>query len=137
MIAAAYDAGEQVDLPALGEQRDIIVTVWEKAYAATAIHYINDVLADMDAIGTVNYSFADHAKHWSELKGFALSFQFNPRSPMSEEDLAAVHAAIGDAPVGASPTSPSDDATYRTQLIEARTLIGDAYDFDEANILAW
>jgi hypothetical protein len=137
IIAAAYDAGEEIDLGALGAQRDILVMTWEKACAATAIHYINDVLNDMDAIGIVDYSFADHAKDWSELKGFALSFQFNPRSPMSEEDFAAVHAAIGDAPVGASPTSPSDDAPYRTQLIDARTLIGDAYDFDDANIMGW
>jgi hypothetical protein len=137
IIAAAYDAGEDIDLEALKAQRDIIVTTWEKAYAATAIHYINAVLADMDAIGTVNYSFADHAKHWSELKGFALSFQFNPRSPLSEGDFSDLHAAIGDAPAGASPTSPIDDTAYRTQLIDARTLIGDAYDFDEANILAW
>jgi hypothetical protein len=137
IITAAHDAGEEIDLTALGTQRDIIVTTWEKAYAATVIHYINDVLADMDLIETIDYSFADHAKHWSELKGFALSFQFNPRSPMSEEDFTALHAAIGDAPVGASPTLPSDDPAYRTQLIDARTLIGDAYDFDEANILGW
>lgn len=136
IIAAAYEAGEDVDLAALGAQRDIIVSTWEKAYAATAIQYINEVLNDMDAIGTLVYSFADHAKHWSELKGFALSFQFNPRSPMSESDFASVHAAIGDAPVGASVT-PVDDATYRMQLLEARSLIGDAYDFDEANVLGW
>ncbi|HSN82108.1 MAG TPA: DUF4856 domain-containing protein [Polyangiales bacterium] len=137
IIAAAYEAGEEVDLAALRAQRDIVVMVWEKAYAATAIHYINDVLEDMDAIDTPEYSFADHAKHWSELKGFALSFQFNPGSPMSESDFASVHAAIGDAPVGASATSPVDDEAYRTQLLDARSLIGDAYDFDEANITGW
>ncbi|MGB5812638.1 MAG: DUF4856 domain-containing protein, partial [Polyangiales bacterium] len=137
IIAAAYDAGEEVDMTALGAQRDAIVTTWEKALAATAVHYINDVLGDMDSIGTADYSFADHAKHWSELKGFALSFQFNPRSPMSDSDFAAVHVAVGDAPVGASPTSPSNDADYRAQLLEARALIGDAYDFDEANLASW
>lgn len=137
IVAAAYDAGEEIDLDALRAQRDIIVAIWQKVYAATAIHYINAVLADMDAIGTVDYDFADHAKHWSELKGFALSFQFNPRSAISKEDFAAIHAAIGDAPVGASATSPSDDTPYRTRLIDARTLIGDTHDFDEANILGW
>ena len=110
-IAEAHDSGEQVDLVALGMERDIIVSTWEKAYAATAIHYVNDVLGDMNAIGTPEYSFADHCKHWSELKGFALSFQFNPRSPMSADDFAAVHAAVGDAPVGASATSPTNDET--------------------------
>ena len=137
IISAAYDAGEEVDMAALGAQRDIVVSTWEKAYAATAIHYINEVLDDMGAAGTTAYSFADHAKHWSELKGFALSFQFNPRSPMRESDFAAIHAAIGDAPVGASVASPVDDEAYRVQLLEARSLIGDAYEFDETNVSAW
>ena len=137
IITKAYESGQEVDLAALSAQRDIAVLAWEKAYAATAIHYINDVLADMDAIGGEEYSFADHAKHWSELKGFALGFQFNPRSPMSEADFAAVHAAVGDAPVGASPSDPVDDAPYRAALLDARSLIGDAYDFDEANVTSW
>jgi hypothetical protein len=137
IITAAYESGEKVDLAALAAQRDIAVLAWEKAYAATAIHYINDVLADMNAVGSEDYSFADHAKHWSELKGFALGFQFNPRSPMSEADFAAVHAAVGDAPVGASPSDPVDDAPYRAALLDARSLIGDAYDFDEANVTSW
>ncbi|MEM7437319.1 MAG: DUF4856 domain-containing protein [Myxococcota bacterium] len=137
IIAAAYDAGEEVDFVALNEQRDVIVMTWEKAIAATAIHYVNDVLGDMDSIGTPDYRFADHAKHWSELKGFALSLQFNPRSPLSDADFAAVHASIGDAPVGASPDSPFDDTDYRDALLEARTTLGEAYDFDDANVAAW
>lgn len=137
IIAAAYDAGEEVDIAALRVQRDLVVTTWEEAIAATVVHYVNEVLADMDSIGTAEYSFADHAKHWSELKGFALGFQFNPRSPMTAADFAAVHAAVGDAPAGASPTSPTDDTDYRARLLEARGLIGDAYDFDEANLTGW
>ena len=137
IITGAYESGQEVDLEALSAQRDIAVLAWEKAYAATAIHYINDVLADMDSIGGEDYSFADHAKHWSELKGFALGFQFNPRSPMTEADFAAVHAAIGDAPVGASPGDPVNDASYRAELLDARSLIGNAYDFDEANVTSW
>jgi len=137
LITEAYEAGEDVDLAALQAQRDIVVSTWERAYAATAIHYINDVLSDMDDIGTSDYSFADHAKHWSELKGFALGFQFNPRSPMSDADFSALHEAVGDAPVGASATDPTDDETYRAQLLDARSRIGDAYDFDEANVEGW
>ena len=137
LITSAHEAGEQVDLAELMAQRDIVVSGWENAYAATVIHYVNEVLADMEAIGSPDYSFADHAKHWSELKGFALSFQFNPRSPMSADDVSALHAAVGDAPQGASPVSPVDDETYRTQLLDARTLIGDAYDFDDTNLTTW
>ncbi len=137
IITQAFESGTPLDLQALQVQRDVAVSTWEKAYAATAIHYINDVLADMDTIGTSDYSFADHAKHWSELKGFALGFQFNPRSPMSEADFAALHAAVEDAPVGASASAPTNDETYRGQLLDARSRIGNAYDFDEANVTAW
>jgi hypothetical protein len=137
LISAAYEAGTQVDLAALQAERDTAVLAWERAYAATAIHYINEILGDMDAIGGADYSFADHAKHWSELKGFALGFQFNPRSPMSDEDFAALHAAVGDSPVGASASGPVDNEAYRAQLLDARNGIGDAYGFDEANVTSW
>ena len=55
---------------------------WEKAIAATVIHYINDTLGDMAKLGTEEYDFYAHAKHWGELKGFALGLQFNPDSPL-------------------------------------------------------
>ncbi len=137
LITTAYQAGTEVDLSALKIQRDTAVLAWEKAYAATAIHYINEVLGDMDAIGGDDYSFADHAKHWSELKGFALGFQFNPRSPMGDEDFAALHAAVGEAPGGASPSDPVNDQVYRAQLLDARNRIGEVYGFDQANITSW
>jgi hypothetical protein len=56
---------------------------------------------------------------------------------MTEADFAAVHAAIGDAPVGASPSDPINDASSRAELLDARSLIGNAYDFDEANVTSW
>ena len=136
LITSAYETGTPLDTDALAAARDTIALTWEKAIAATAIHYVNDVLGDMSAIDEDSYSFADHAKHWGELKGFALSFQFNPDSPM-EADFAELHALIGDTPVGASPTNPVNDTGYREALLAARALMGDAYDFDEANVLAW
>jgi hypothetical protein len=136
LITAAYESGQEIDLDALLAQRLAAILSWEKAYAATAIHYINELLADMDSIDGA-YSFADHAKHWSELKGFALSFQFNPVSPMSDEDFEILHVRIGDRPVGASPSNPEKNAAYRSDLINARTLIGDTYGFDSDNIENW
>ena len=64
--------------------RDTAVLAWEKAIAATVIHYINDTLGDMAELGTADYSFYSHAKHWGELKGFALGLQFNPDSPLHD-----------------------------------------------------
>ena len=56
----------------------------EKAIAATVIHYINDTIGDMDSGD--EYDFYTHAKHWSEMKGFALGLQFNTNSPLHQSD---------------------------------------------------
>ena len=113
--------------------RDIAVTAWEEAIASTVIHYINDTLQDMGKMGTADYSFGTHAKHWSEMKGFALSFQFNPRSPVSASDFARVHQLMGDAPVLENASAAELDA-YAADLIEAREILGTAYGFDADNL---
>ncbi|NRA34855.1 MAG: DUF4856 domain-containing protein, partial [Polyangiaceae bacterium] len=101
LIANAGDeltANERSELLA---HRDVAVTAWENAIASTIVHYINEVLADLDKLSqeAEDYSFVDHAKHWSELKGFALGLQFNPRSRLPRADFAQLHVHIGDAPV--------------------------------------
>jgi len=117
----------------LAGYRDQALDAWEKALASTVVHYINDTLQDMGTFGTDDYDFGNHAKHWSEMKGFALAFQFNRRSPMSDADFAAMHALMGQAPVlEDADQSVQDD--YAAALIEARTLIGTAYGFDPANL---
>ena len=117
----------------LATYRDQAVSAWEKALAATVVHYVNDTLQDMSAFGTDDYSFGDHAKHWSELKGFALSFQFNPRSPMSDADFAELHRLIGQAPV-LENASESVQSDYAADLRAARALVAAAYGFDTANL---
>ena len=121
---------QDYELQELMEHRDQAVDAWEKAIASTVVHYINDTLQDMNAIGTEDYVFEDHAKHWSELKGFALALQFNPRCAIAESDLDAMHAAIGDAPT----LQGGDVDAAKTRLLAARTLIGTTYDFDDADL---
>lgn len=130
IIADADGALTDDQLDALKAQRDLALDAWEKAIAATVVHYINDVLIDMGTIGTDDYDFMAHAKHWSELKGFALSLQFNRRSPILD-DFEALHAALGDA-----PALPGDDGLedYADDLRQARTLLGDAYGFAAENL---
>lgn len=112
--------------------RDQAIEAWEKAIAATIVHYINEVLVDMDSFGG-SYDFAGHAKHWSEMKGFALALQFNPRSPVSDGDFAQLHTLLGQAPVLPDAAQPDIDG-YRADLLSARQLLGDAYGFDAANL---
>ena len=127
----------ELEASALATQRDIIVENWEKAISATVVHYINDVLADMDRFGTVDYSYSDHIKHWAEMKGFALGLQFNPRSPLNEGTLFAdFHALVGERPV--LPDAASQDITdYRQALLDARDLLEAAYGFAEADVANW
>ena len=114
-------------------ERDRIVGAWERALAASAVHYLNEVLVDMRRFDAPEYVFADHAAHWSELKGLALGCQFNPRSPLDGARFAQLHTLLGDAPVLATAT-PAERDGYRTKLLEARALLGAAYGFDAANL---
>ena len=127
------DADERA---ALTEQRDLAIQAWEQAIAATVVHYINDTLQVMGDFGTPAYDhdrFLDHAKAWSEMKGFALMFQFNPRSPLTREQFTQLHTLMGDAPVlpAAGPLAADE---YRENLRTARALLGAAYGFDAANL---
>ena len=129
LIAEAGGALDDDQLAALRAARDDVLSNWERAIAATCVHYINDVLQDMGAGDA--YDFYDHAKHWSELKGFALGLQFNRMSPLAAADFATLHDLIGQAP--ALPGSEGFDA-YAEALLTARTLLGAAYGLDPANL---
>lgn len=125
---------EQAD--ALRAERDRAIGAWEAAIAATVVHYINDTLqamADFDTAAYDHDAFLNHAKVWSEMKGFALTFQFNPNSPLSASDFAMVHQLMGDRPVlEAAGTTEADD--YRQALRDARAIVGNAYGFDAMNL---
>ena len=128
-VTALTDA-QMTDLLA---QRDIAVLAWEKAIASTAVHYINDTIGDYTNWGTDDFSYADLAKHWSELKGFLVSLQFNPRSPLSEANFINVNTLVADAPV---LTAENVDA-YVTDLESARDILQTAYNFTSENVTNW
>ncbi|MEM6995906.1 MAG: DUF4856 domain-containing protein [Myxococcota bacterium] len=132
LIATAGGDLSEAQLDELKGYRDTALGAWEKAIAATIVHYINDTLKDMGAFGSGDYSFADHAKHFSEMKGFALSLQFNKNhSPMSPADLAELHQLIRDRPV---LPGASDIEAYAADLNAAKDILQSTYDFDAANM---
>ena len=139
IIANAGDTLTSEEMTALVEQRDIASATWEQCVAATVIHYINEVIADMQTFETDDYSFEGHAKHWSELKGFALGLQFNPRSPMNEgTKFSDFHALVGDAPVLPNDIRGQNVISqYKMDLETARAILGTAYSFDGANVKGW
>ncbi|HHO54402.1 MAG TPA: DUF4856 domain-containing protein [Deltaproteobacteria bacterium] len=130
LLASTEGALTPEQLVELQGHRDRALSAWEAAIAATVVHYINAVLQDMAAIGTDEYSFLDHAGHWSEMKGSALAFQFNRRSPILA-DFEQLHRLLRQAPA----LGPGDELEqYASDLRVARALIGDAFGFDAANL---
>jgi hypothetical protein len=130
LITGAGGALSDAQMEELKGHRDTAILAWEQAIAATVIHYINDVIGDMKSD---DYDFYDHAKHWGEMKGFALSFQFNPRSPLSGDEFVAIHAAMGTAP----ELDPTKFEAYEASLLEARTTIQVAYGFTVEDAADW
>lgn len=133
LITRAAGPLSAAQLEALKGHRDAALRAWEGALAASAVHYLNEVLAHLDA-PAAEWSFAEHAKHWSELKGLALAFQFNPRSAVRGEDFASLHAAIGARPT--LPSSP-EAAAHRAALVAARGRLGALFGFSEEALAAW
>jgi len=107
----------------LQDYRDSAVAAWEMSISATVVHYINDLIADLLSDASVS----DVAKHYSELKGFSLSLQFNPRSMVSSADFATFQNLIGESPYETEATA------YIADLISARDILMDSYGFDASN----
>jgi hypothetical protein len=110
---------------------------WESSLAAVALHDLNQLELQLGraVASAVGYSFAEHARAWSELKGLSLAFQFNRRSPLTPANFEAFHAALGDAPSVPDTLPPRNAAAleaYRSRLGSARKLLVDAYGFDPA-----
>ena len=133
LIAAAGGALTAAQMAELVSLRDAALNAWEKAIAATAVHYVNDTLQDMNKFDNANYSFIDHAKHWSELKGFALCLQFRRDSPLKPEDFKTLHDKIGVKPVLQTGTAAERNA-YKVKLREARSILQTAYGFAAKNM---
>lgn len=136
---ADMSAADQADLVAF---RDAAAGAWEQAIAATVVHYINDTLNDMENIGTgpaTPEQLTNLAKHFSEMKGFALGLQFNRLSPLNDDDAAnpsqslfvTLHNLLRDAP------ALTNDSVYRDDLLAARTLLQNTYNFSQQNVEAW
>ncbi len=143
--SAAGDALSDEEAEALYAQRDIAVLAWEKAIAATVVHYVNDTTGDLkilidtngDLTGYTADNFADLAKHWSELKGFALSLQFNPRSQLTADQFAQVQEKITMAPAISVATIVDDATAFSAALAEVNVILQQAYSFDAANVAEW
>jgi hypothetical protein len=134
-VGSVFTADQTIALEA---QRDNVVNAWEKAIAATVIHYINDLRSDLAKSGD-DYKYEDVAKHWSEMKGFALGLQFNPHSPITDEQFAEIHGFLGQKPV-LLPFGSADRTAvtaYIADLEKARDILEAALSLDAENVANW
>ncbi|MCO7223338.1 DUF4856 domain-containing protein [Pleionea sp. CnH1-48] len=121
-------------MDALKVERDAVLDAWEKSISATVVHYINDTIADLDKLGTAEFNYADLAKHWSEMKGFALNLQFSRFSPLTDANYTQLHVLMRDVPV----VAPAADVTqYKADLLAARDLLQAAYSFEAEHVANW
>ena len=131
-------------------QAEIAGMAMEKCVAATVIHYINDIIADIGNFSDGKFAdtsnFNNYTKHWGEMKGFALGLQFSPWSPFASgegrSNLKLILSRMGDAPVMPDGTQAGiaysgGTAGYISMMQGNRTLLQDAYGFDEAVAAAW
>ena len=120
--------GYHVELVKIAERA---LAAMENVIATATIHYINSTISDVEAytgdISTV-------AKHWSEMKGFALSLQFSPIAKITKEDLIIVHTEMGQTP---KADVDADSADYIARLKAARTKLQTVYGFDAEAVKAW
>ena len=115
--------------------RNDIIDGWEKALVATVVHYINDTLEQANWLkdGDAQYDFLEYAVVWSEMKGFALGLQYNPKSGLTDAEFDTLHVHLKDAPV-LDATTVGD---YITLLEGARDLLQGAYSFNADNAKNW
>ena len=128
----------QEPLAQILEQRDLIMATWEKVVAAVTIHYINDVIDDIDAIiaagdATVtpaSSATADYENHWGEMRGYANGLLYNDFKKIATDNLNRLYVVMGTVPVYPTGGSFAAMQTYQGQLKgEAKAILKASYGF--------
>ena len=136
----------QEPLAQILEQRDLIMATWEKVVAAVTIHYINDVIDDIDAIiaagdATVtpaSSATADYENHWGEMRGYANGLLYNDFKKIATDNLNRLYVVMGTVPVYSTGGSFAAMQTYQGQLKgEAKAILKASYGFSDANMDSW
>jgi len=117
---------------------DRAVKGMEKVIAISVVKYINKTITDLAAYTHGVDDGADIAKHWSELKGFALGLQFNPNPVLDFDKQIELHALIGQSAVAEIETTHNGiKSDYVLALENARDLVVVAYGFDSVEAESW
>ena len=140
-IFSAFLAGRtlivnQASSSEIAQQRELAANGMEKVIAATVVHYINDTLNDMAALGTDNENRGNLNKHWAEMKGYTVALQYNPFGLIDEGQLRQLHGIMGQAPSYHAPGSEAYDTTV-ADFQRAKEILQGVYGFSSANMDSW
>ena len=139
----------QAPLDEILVQRDIILNTWEKVVAAVSIHYINDTMADLEALiaaGDANLAWdnlpesGDGYKyniHWAEMRAYAHGLIYNDFKLISDADIATVFGYMGTAPAYNDGSDFSAMQTLHDNLALAKPILQAAYGFSDAHMANW
>ncbi len=123
LITETADALDENQKTELLEHRNRLVNNWERGIGATIVHYLNDTIQDLVAD---EYSFVDHAKHWSEAVGYATQLQFNTTKLTQDSTIDVIFVALGSTPTIPGVASQADLDAHLDTLRAARgTLLTD------------
>ena len=140
-IFAAFLAGRtlivnQGSVSEIAAQREAAANGMEKVIAATVVHYINDTLSDMAALGTDDENRVNLNKHWAEMKGFTVALQYSPFRLISQGQLEELHGIMGQAPSYEAPGSDAYDGIVSSYM-RAKDVLQEAYGFSADNMANW
>ena len=120
----------------IAAQREVAANGMEKVIAATVVHYINDTLSDMAALGTDDENRVNLNKHWAEMKGFTVALQYSPFRLISQGQLEELHGIMGPAPSYEAPGSDAYDGIVSSYM-RAKDVLQEAYGFSADNMANW
>ena len=140
-IFAAFLAGRtlivnQGSVSEIAAQREAAANGMEKVIAATVVHYINDTLSDMAALGTADENRVNLNKHWAEMKGFTVALQYSPFRLIGQGQLEELHGIMGQAPSYEAPGSDAYDGIVSSYM-RAKDVLQEAYGFSADNMANW
>jgi hypothetical protein len=116
-----------------------LIDTWEKALVAKLVSHMNEAVNEANTVKTTKIHHDAFIDAWSNLKACALALQFNPRSPISVDQLIEMHTDIGRYPPGTNATREFQSALVVDRLDDQamRNILQNLYGFSTPDIESW
>lgn len=128
------------DYDKLLEKKAIILDNWEKVVAATAIHYLNATMKELDYLdSTPGYDPELFYKNWSAMFKYTEMLRYNYANRLTQyQDILDERYRTEEVPFPkAIINHPEDIPDYKNSLLVARNHFQSIYDFDSVDVAGW